>query len=148
MRWTRFKYHVNAALLLLPLYFLATTLAIGPEATAGATPLTPKTLGPWRVEPRTTGGWPPRPGQKVDMTVRFDAGPATEIRTAVLTIGDRAPAVEDLLSPAAGLLHGGEMLREAHVPVPAETSADAELWLTVERWDGSLHHVSWPLASS
>lgn len=148
MRWMRFKYHINAVLLLLPLYFLATTLAMGPNGATGATPLTPKSVGTWQVEPKAAGHWPPRPGQELDMTVRFDAGPVAEIRTAVLTIGDRAPAVEDLLSPSAGLLHGGKVLREAHIPVPADISADAALWLTVERWDGDLHHVSWPLASS
>ncbi len=146
MRWSRFKYHVNAALLLLPLYFLVTTL-IGTEAEGSATSLAPKSVGSWQVAPKAAGHWPPRPGQELDMTVRFDAGPVAQIRAAVLTIGDQAPAATDLLSPTAGLLHGGEVLREAHVPVPAAMPSNAGLWLTVERWDGSLHHVSWALGS-
>jgi hypothetical protein len=36
----------------------------------------------------------------------------------------------------------------ATVPVPLKTSPDAELWVTMEGWDGSMHQGSVPLSKA
>jgi hypothetical protein len=36
----------------------------------------------------------------------------------------------------------------AMLPVPAKTKADAELWITMEGWDGSMHQASIPLSQA
>ena len=34
------------------------------------------------------------------------------------------------------------------LPVPEKTAADAELWITMEGWDGSMHQASIPLSQA
>ncbi|MOA08953.1 hypothetical protein D3C78_1287570 [compost metagenome] len=36
----------------------------------------------------------------------------------------------------------------AMLPVPEKTRADAEIWITMEGWDGSLHQAAVPLSKA
>ena len=36
----------------------------------------------------------------------------------------------------------------ASLPVPERTTADAELWITMEGWDGAMHQASIPLSQA
>ena len=36
----------------------------------------------------------------------------------------------------------------ATLPIPERTKADAELWITLEGWDGSMHQASIPLSQA
>ena len=47
---------------------------------------------------------------------------------------------------AAGVIFFGTPYRlSATLPIPERTQADAELWITLEGWDGSMHQASIPL---
>ncbi|MEM7564038.1 MAG: PepSY-associated TM helix domain-containing protein, partial [Pseudomonadota bacterium] len=43
------------------------------------------------------------------------------------------------------VVHGAVGMLHAHMPVPKKLKEGAELWLTVEDWQGNFYQVSWPL---
>jgi hypothetical protein len=50
---------------------------------------------------------------------------------------------------AAGVIFFGTPYRMgALLPVPERTPADAELWVTMEGWDGTMHQGSIPLSQA
>ena len=50
---------------------------------------------------------------------------------------------------AAGVIFFGTPYRlSATLPIPERTQADAELWITLEGWDGSMHQASIPLSEA
>ena len=50
---------------------------------------------------------------------------------------------------AAGVIFFGTPYRMgATLPIPERTKADAELWITLEGWDGSMHQASIPLSQA
>ena len=50
---------------------------------------------------------------------------------------------------AAGVIFFGTPYRMgAQLPVPEKTKTDAELWITMEGWDGSMHQGSIPLSQA
>ena len=50
---------------------------------------------------------------------------------------------------AAGVIFFGTPYRMgATLPIPQKTKADAELWITLEGWDGSMHQASIPLSQA
>lgn len=50
---------------------------------------------------------------------------------------------------AAGVIFFGTPYRMgASLPVPEKTKADAELWITMEGWDGSMHQAAIPLGQA
>ena len=50
---------------------------------------------------------------------------------------------------AAGVIFFGSPYRMGtSVPIPPRTRPDAELWITMEGWDGSMHQASIPLAEA
>ena len=50
---------------------------------------------------------------------------------------------------AAGVIFFGTPYRMgATLPIPERTKADAELWITFEGWDGSMHQASIPLSQA
>ena len=50
---------------------------------------------------------------------------------------------------AAGVIFFGTPYRMgATLPIPERTKADAELWITLEGWDGSMHQAAIPLSQA
>lgn len=50
---------------------------------------------------------------------------------------------------AAGVIFFGTPYRMgAALPIPERTPADAEVWITMEGWDGSMHQGSIPLSQA
>ena len=50
---------------------------------------------------------------------------------------------------AAGVIFFGSGYRMfAGLPVPSKTETDAQLWITMEGWDGSMHQTSIPLSQA
>ncbi|MBN0252810.1 thiamine pyrophosphate-binding protein, partial [Pseudomonas aeruginosa] len=50
---------------------------------------------------------------------------------------------------AAGVIFFGSPYRMGtSVQIPPRTRPDAELWITMEGWDGSMHQASIPLAEA
>ena len=139
-RWHRRKYWLNALLLLAPIWFLYASLTpVFPPPwetkTAGQITVTPS--------PHDEGAPYEHDGIRVkDFSFRLCEGCAEAIRLASANVGlaPTSPAeVED------GIVHGRGNLQEAHVPYPARLSGNERLWLSVQTWDGALHHIDWPL---
>lgn len=148
MSWRRQKYHLNAALLAVPLLYLSSALETGDAPSANAMALETKAVGPWTVQPLPESAFKIKPGGQLDLMVRFERGPLDHIRAAFLTLDKAPPTVNNLLTPDNAALHGGKSVREAHVPVPDQLTGDEALWLTVEAWDGSVYQSAWTLPGS
>lgn len=137
---SRGKYWLNGLLLVLPIWFLWTSLnpvfePEWPEQKAGpfTVALTPLDAGP----PYRHGD-----GYLKDFSARFCQGCVTQIRYAWLSVGAQpAPLPESL----DGVLHGSSVGQHVHAPYPAALRPGDRLWLAMQDWRGAVHHVSWPL---
>ncbi|MFA9462144.1 hypothetical protein [Thiohalorhabdus methylotrophus] len=137
----RWKYLINGLVLLAPVWFLYDRLTPAPLPA----PWPEHRAGPVTAAPRPLDDGPPHrhDGMFVkDFRVRLCEGCAARIRSAHLRA---APAPPTIPADAAGVLHGHGAARHVHAPYPPQPGADDRLWLTVQTWDGEVHHASWPL---
>jgi hypothetical protein len=139
--WHRWKFHLSALVLLVPLGLTPTFFAEGPDTslvtrsvTAGGlvVDLAATTEPPYR-------GADGRPMK--DFNVILRPQDIDRVRAAFLHIGKPR-----LLRAAGALSHGNPYRGHAHVPIPDRGSGPKEVWLTLERWDGRIHQASVPLA--
>ncbi len=139
-RWTRWKYLLNGFLIVAPFWFFYQAMtqtfpAEWPE----------QTIGPFTAAISPADDAPPysHHGSYVkDFSVRFCTGCVDNIRVAYLHVGKQPAALADDLE---GILHGGAVSQNAHAPYPLSLQPDDRLWLTVQEWNGAIHHTSWPL---
>ena len=52
------------------------------------------------------------------------------------------------LRAAGSIFFGSPHRAFATVPIPPRTAPDADLWITAEGWDGSVHQAPWPIATA
>jgi len=52
------------------------------------------------------------------------------------------------LRVAGAIFEGSPYRMGVEVPIPLSTPADAQLWITIEGWDGSVHQTTIPLAKA
>lgn len=139
-RWIRVAYWLSALLLILPAWYLYQSLnpVFPPEwqeqqlGPISAAPMPMNETGPYQYDGK----------YYKDFAVRLCEGCAERMRTAYLSVGAHPAAVP---ADGEGVLHGSSLFMEAHAPFPAELAAEDRLWLSVQEWDGQLHHASWPL---
>lgn len=140
----RNKFHLSALILLVPLYFL-------PEALSGEAPRLvadlhhPLTIGPYDLTLVTADERPYRGsgGETVkDYQVHLRPGAMDSIRGIFLRVGKPRS-----LRAAGALAEGSPYRQFAHVLLPDTLTGDEELWLTIERWDGSIVQGAVPLAA-
>lgn len=134
----RWPFWLNGLLLLLPVWFFWQALhpVVPPEWPEQ--PVGPFTVA---VTPADTAAPYTWDGQSLkDFSARFCAGCVAQIRQAWLSSGAQP---QPLPADLTGLLHGDSQTQHAHAPVPAQWQSGDRLWLTVQAWDGSEHHVSW-----
>ncbi len=146
--WRRWRYHVSAALLVLPLaylprYFDDLALLRGDKG-LGQREVGEQTVGPWsvrlaewRVEaPRREG----EAGYMKQFTLALCRECIGQVKAAYLHVGKPRSL------RAAGALFSGSPYRQmTSVPIPTRATPASELWLTLEGWDGSVYQASWPL---
>lgn len=133
-------YRLNALLLIVPLWFVYRTLV--PEA-AAEWPV--RGIGPFTAAPMPADADPPylhEDGYMKDFAVRLCSGCGERIRLAYLSVGERPAETRDGVD---GILHGFGSLQHAHAPFPKQPGMRDKLWLTVQEWNGQLHHAAWPL---
>jgi hypothetical protein len=138
--WQRGRFWLSGLLLVLPCWYLWQSFnpvfpAEWPERQAG----------PFAVAVTPADDAPPYrhdDARQMDFSARFCDGCVAKIRMAWLSVGAQpAPLPDDL----AGVLHGDSRMQHAHAPVPRASAPQDRLWLTVESWDGKVHHADWPL---
>ena len=141
--WQKSRYWLNALLIAAPVYFLVTSLipAVKPE------PWKEQAIGPFSAVPTPADNEPPyqHDGEWVkDFNVKFCDGCVAKIRFAYMSVGTQpAPIPID----GEGLLHGNNQVQQAHTPYPLQLTDQDKLWISVQEWDGTLHHASWALGT-
>ncbi|XPF94155.1 hypothetical protein ACM9HF_19430 [Colwellia sp. RE-S-Sl-9] len=141
--WHRYKYKLNALVLILPFYFLYQSL----------TPEFPKdwgtkkigsfeiTLTPYDLaQPYIHGGHYTK-----DFMLIFSGGDLKHIRQAYLNIGEEPLPLARLQAGDEGILHGSQHGQEVHGIAPPTLKPEHKAWLTIEDWQGEQLVTKWDL---
>ena len=149
--WLRWRFHLNVLLILIPLgfmprYFADMALFSGSsglgEREIGEVQVGPWSLklAEWRIEPPHDEG---PAGFMKDFNAALCQACIPQVKATYLRIGKPRSL------RAAGVIFFGSPYRMGtSVPIPPRTRPDAELWITMEGWDGSMHQASIPLAEA
>jgi uncharacterized iron-regulated membrane protein len=97
-------------------------------------------VGPWQVQVRLDGEWPPSAGASAHWNVRFCAGCFAQLRRAELAFGDESGPVGPPVR-----LYGVVNALPAELVVPESERERVRLWLTVQGWQRAQERTSWPL---
>ncbi|WLH33951.1 thiamine pyrophosphate-binding protein [Pseudomonas sp. FP2196] len=148
--WHKWRFHINVLLLLIPLgfmpkYFADAALFRG-DSGLGEREVGEIQVGPWRLRLAELRDEAPR-GGPAGYLKGFNAALCDvcvdKVKATYLRIGKPRSL------RAAGVIFFGTPYRMgAQLPVPEKTKADAELWITMEGWDGSMHQASIPLSQA
>lgn len=141
--WARWRFRLNGLVLLAPAWFLY--VALTPPVAPPAWP--EQALGPFTAQPVPLDAKPPYVHDDVlvkDFSVKFCEGCIVRLRQAYASVGARPAA-----SPSGheGILHGSLFMLHGHVPFPATLTRDDQLWISVQEWNGRVHHQAWSLQS-
>jgi hypothetical protein len=149
--WHTWRFHINVLLLLVPLgfmpkYFADAALFRG-DTGLGQREIGEVQVGPWSLrlaEFRNEGPVSDGPAGPIKY---FNAALCDSCRDQVKATYLRIGKPRSLR--AAGVIFFGTPYRMgAGVPVPEKTKTDAELWITMEGWDGAMHQTSIPLSQA
>ncbi|MDU9392002.1 thiamine pyrophosphate-binding protein [Pseudomonas japonica] len=149
--WLKWRFHLNILLLLIPLGFMPSYFAdmkmFRGEAGLGATPIDNIQVGPWQVSLAELFDEAPRPNGPAGYFKSFNLALCQacigEVKAAYLRIGKPRS-----LRAAGTIFFGTPYRMGTSLPVPPRTRSDAELWITLEGWDGSMHQAAVPLAKA
>lgn len=149
--WLKWRFHINALLIVIPLGFMPKyfadqalfrgDLGLG-ERIAGDVQ-----VGPWSLKLAEFRAQEPQPEGAAGPIKLFSgalcAACIGEVKATYLRVGKPRS-----LRAAGGIFFGSGYSAFASVPIPAKTDPDAELWVTMEGWDGSMHQGSIPLSQA
>lgn len=147
----RWPYHLSALVILVPavitpFYFRQLDMESG-AAGLGAREVGERQIGPWTVRLAEFDLLPPQvqgaagPVKQFALALKGEA--VTGVRAAYVKIGKPRS-----LRAAGSIFFGTPYRQTAGLPVPERTSPDAEVWLTLEGWDGSVHQAPLSLAEA
>lgn len=149
--WHRWRFHLNILLLLIPLgfmpkYFADAALFRG-DSGLGEREVGDIQVGPWSLRLAELRNEAPLLSGPAGYMKRFNAALCErcidQVKATYLRIGKPRSL------RAAGVIFFGTPYRMgAMLPVPEKTTADAELWITMEGWDGSMHQAAVPLGKA
>ncbi len=147
--WKRWRFHLSGLLLILPLAYLPAYLAMqkpAARASLGQREIGPFQVGPWPVRLAEARAEAPKLHDGVyEKTFRL-ACPrcVNSLKAAYLRAGKPRGDMR-----TSGVLFTRSPYRmDASLRVPENLDPDAELWLTLEGWDGSVHRLAIPLADA
>ncbi|MGS7253113.1 thiamine pyrophosphate-binding protein [Pseudomonas anuradhapurensis] len=149
--WLKWRFHLNVLLILIPLgfmpkYFADAKLFRG-EAGLGANVISDIQVGPYRLDLAELRDEAPRADGPAGYFKVFNASLCNacikEVKAAYLRIGKPRS-----LRTAGTIFFGAPYHMGTSLPIPPRTRADAQIWITLEGWDGSLHQASVPLAQA
>jgi hypothetical protein len=150
-KWHRWKFHLSALLLIVPVaylqtYFTEVEMNRGQKG-LGEREIGEKQVGPWTVKLAEDRLWEPLGNKEFGYTQGFNLSLCEacipEIRAAYIRVGKPRS-----LRTAGAVFFGSPYRMSAGMVIPERTRHDDDLWLTVEGWDGSVHHASWTLAEA
>lgn len=149
--WQRWRFHLNILLLLIPLgfmpkYFADAALFRG-DSGLGEREVGEIQVGPWSLRLAELRNEPPQLQGPAGYLKGFNAALCErcidQVKATYLRIGKPRN-----LRTAGVIFFGSPYRMGASLPVAQKTRADAELWITMEGWDGSLHQAAIPLAQA
>ena len=149
--WLKWRFHLNILLILIPLgfmpkYFAEAKLFRG-EAGLGANVIHDIQVGPYTLDLAEMRDEAPRADGPAGHFKVFNASLCKAcvngVKAAYLRIGKPRS-----LRAAGTIFFGNPHRMGTSLPVPERTRGDAELWITLEGWDGSMHQASVPLAKA
>ncbi|MFJ2545446.1 thiamine pyrophosphate-binding protein [Pseudomonas sp. NPDC087612] len=149
--WHKWRFHLNILLLLIPLgfmpkYFADAALFRG-DSGLGERELGEIKVGPWSVQLAELRDEAPRADGPAGYFKAFNIALCQacipEVKAAYLRIGKPRS-----LRAAGTIFFGTPYRMSTNLPVPAKTRADAEIWITLEGWDGSMHQAAVPLSKA
>ena len=149
--WHKWRFHINILLLLVPLgfmpkYFADASLLRG-DSGLGERTIGTVQVGPWCLQLAEMHNEAPSPDGPAGYMKNFNAALCDSTREQVKAAYLRIGKPRSLR--AAGVIFFGTPYRmDATVPIPERTKANAELWITLEGWDGSMHQASIPLSQA
>lgn len=149
--WFRWRFHLSGLLILIPLiltpFYIELMAVFRGDNGLGSHVIGAQSVGPWEVTLAEQFETPPRMNGPAGYMKVFNAALCeaciTEVKAVYLRIGKPRS-----LRTAGALGFGSPYRLMLGIPVPENTQLDADLWLTVEGWDGSVHHATWPLAQA
>ncbi|NYT70038.1 thiamine pyrophosphate-binding protein [Pusillimonas noertemannii] len=151
LKWKRWRFYLSAFVLIAPLAYLPTyfedlALERG-DVGLGQRDIGEITAGPWSVRlAEWQIGAPEREGLAGYAKV-FTLAQCRECIGQIKAIYMRVGEPRSLRT--AGSLFAGSPYRQmAEVLIPEQASPEAQLWLTLEGWDGAVHQVRVPLSDA
>ncbi|MGB6104057.1 MAG: thiamine pyrophosphate-binding protein [Pusillimonas sp.] len=151
LRWKRWRFYLSAFLLILPLFFLPRyfddlALSRG-DMGLGQRELGELAVGPWSVRLAEWRVEPPRrdgaAGHMKTFTLAQCKDCIGQIKAAYLRVGKPRN-----LRTAGALFSGSPYRQMASVLIPDQAAPDADLWLTLEGWDGAMHQARLSLSDA
>lgn len=149
--WQRWRFHLNILLVLIPLafmprYFQEAALFRG-DSGLGQREIGEVQVGPWSLRLAELFDEAPRLEGSAGYMKYFNAALCAacidQVKATYLRIGKPRS-----LRAAGAIFFGSPYRMGANVPIPVRTRAAAELWITMEGWDGSMHQASIPLTQA
>ena len=149
--WHKWRFHINILLLLIPLgfmpnYFAEQALFRG-DAGLGEREIGEIPVGPWSLRLAEFRNEAPRSDGTAGYLKGFTAALCTTcvegVKATYLRIGKPRS-----LRAAGSIFFGTPYNMGTQVPIPDKTKPDAELWITMEGWDGSMHQAAIPLSQA
>ena len=149
--WYKWRFHINVLLLLVPLgfmpkYFADAALFRG-DAGLGERIVGDIQVGPWSLTLAELRNEAPQfagpSGHMKSFTGALCKSCVSQVKATYLRIGKPRS-----LRAAGVIFFGAPYSMGAFMQVPERTAPDAELWVTMEGWDGSMHQASIPLSKA
>jgi hypothetical protein len=149
--WHKWRFHLNILLLLIPLgfmpkYFADEALMRG-DSGLGEREVGEIQVGPWSLRLAELRNAAPTLDGPAGYMKGFNAALCdaciSQVKATYLRIGKPRS-----LRAAGVIFFGAPYRMAASLPVPAKTAANAELWITMEGWDGAMHQASIPLSQA
>ncbi|KRC80565.1 thiamine pyrophosphate-binding protein [Achromobacter sp. Root83] len=148
--WRRWRFHLSALALILPIiyvpkYFDDLALSRGlmglGQRSAGHVQ-----AGPWKLELAEWEVGAPK-SDPAGMVKTFTMAQCDQCKDQIRAVYVRVGKPRSLRA-AGSIFFGSPHRAFATVPIPPRTAPDADLWITAEGWDGSVHQVAWPIATA
>lgn len=149
LKWKRWRFYLSALVLIAPLaylpeYFEDLALSRG-DAGLGQREVGEIAVGPWSVRLAEWQVAPPEREGLAGYVKLFTLAQCREcighIKAIYLRVGEPRN-----LRTAGSLFSGSPYRQMAEILIPERTAPDADLWITLEGWDGAVHHARVPLA--
>ncbi|MCI0914590.1 MULTISPECIES: thiamine pyrophosphate-binding protein [Pseudomonas] len=149
--WLKWRFHLNILLILIPLgfmpkYFADAKLFRG-DAGLGVNQVSDIQVGPYTLDLAELRSEAPRADGPAGYFKSFNAALCKacidDVKAVYLRVGKPRS-----LRAAGSIFFGAPYRMVTNLPIPERTKPDAQIWITVEGWDGSMHQASVPLSKA